>query len=278
MPNNPDPGSTKILLFMSQNLPNPLIATVASVLASHIGSHSRIDNLFMRCKAPGSTPSGNMVDKITAWLKAANDDPAVDAFAVLGCALENYMEIQTEEESWLKQRAKVVQALADYGLSYERGGHIIGGATGAPSRSLNTIIRERDLTALKIEFDRALATVESDPPAAVTAACSIVESLCKVYIEDNHLELPADQSLKPLWRVVQKHLRLDPPSAETEDMMRILGGLASVVDGVGSLRTHAGSAHGRGREQFQLEPRHARLAVHAAHTVVGFVLETWPNP
>lgn len=122
---------------------------------------------------------------------------------------------------------------------------------------------------------RALATVERDPPSAVTAACSIIESLCKVYIEDNGLILPSDQSIKPLWRTVQLHLGLGPQSVQTDDMRQILGGLASIVNGVGDLRTHAGSAHGRGHQGIQLEPKHARLAVHAAHTVVGFVLETW---
>jgi hypothetical protein len=39
---------------------------------------------------------------------------------------------------------------------------------------------------------------------------SILESLFKVYIEDNCLELPADQSLKPLWRTVSKHIGFDP--------------------------------------------------------------------
>ncbi|MCY4059405.1 MAG: abortive infection family protein, partial [Gammaproteobacteria bacterium] len=48
-----------------------------------------------------------------------------------------------------------------------------------------------------------------------------------------------------------------------------------VVDGVGSLRTHIGSAHGRGRKSYSVHARHARLAVHASHTLVAFVLETW---
>ena len=55
----------------------------------------------------------------------------------------------------------------------------------------------------------------------------------------------------------------------------ILGGLSSIVDGVGALRTHAGSAHGRGKKGYEIQPRHARLAVYAAHTLVLFALETW---
>lgn len=46
-------------------------------------------------------------------------------------------------------------------------------------------------------------------------------------------------------------------------------------EGIGALRTHASSAHGAGKKQYKLEARHARLAIHAAHTVTLFVLESW---
>jgi hypothetical protein len=58
-------------------------------------------------------------------------------------------------------------------------------------------------------------------------------------------------------------------------LVKILGGVASVVDGIGALRTHTGSAHGRGRHAYRVEPRHARLAIHAAHTLTTFLIETW---
>lgn len=252
------------------SLPNPLIAAVASILSEHHYSHRLIDNLFTRCNAPDLPPGGNLISKITAWLSESTEP-----FALLGCVLENFMEQETESPEWLGRRAKINRALATHGLSYGHGGHIVGGATGAPSRSLDAIIRARDIAAVRVEFDRALLTVERDPPSAVTAACSIIESLCKVYLEENHLTLPSDQTIKPLWKIVQSHLGLGPQSVQTNDMRQILGGLASVVNGVGHLRTHAGSAHGHGNHGYPLEARHARLAVHAAHTVTGFVLETW---
>jgi hypothetical protein len=64
-------------------------------------------------------------------------------------------------------------------------------------------------------------------------------------------------------------------SIEDQDLQRIISGLFSVVDGIGALRTHAGSAHSEGRKGYKLEPRHARLAVNAAHTVGTFIMETW---
>ncbi|MFM7740396.1 MAG: abortive infection family protein, partial [Planctomycetota bacterium] len=52
-------------------------------------------------------------------------------------------------------------------------------------------------------------------------------------------------------------------------------GLLAIVDGIGALRTHASSAHGAGKKQYKLEPRHARLAIHGAHAVAPFILESW---
>jgi hypothetical protein len=74
---------------------------------------------------------------------------------------------------------------------------------------------------------------------------------------------------------VRKRLRFDPSLIEEQDLQKILSGLISVVDGIGSLRTHASSAHGSGRRSYKLEPRHARLAIHAAHTIALFILESW---
>ena len=173
-------------------------------------------------------------------------------------------------------RERIREALAGSGLSYHSGGKILGGAgLMTPSRSLADFIRDRDLPAIKREFNRAYEKLLTDPADAVTAACAILEATCRTIIADEKLTLPALPSIHPLWRVVQQHLRLVPSSELHDDLRRILGGLASVVDGVGAFRTHAGDAHGRGPEARPIEARHARLAVHAAHTVVTFVLDTW---
>lgn len=251
-------------------LPPPLAHTVAEVLATHYSSHIKIGNLFVGCGANQDSPGETLITRIVTWFNESQDP-----LALLGCVLENFMELETHSSEWLNRREKVVTALGRYGLAYEPGGKIIGGAAGTPSRSLETIIRERDMPAVNAEFDRALNAVERDPPAAVTAACAIIESLCKVYISQHGLTLPADQSIRPLWKIVQEHIGLAPRSAVTDAMRHILGGLATVLNGVGDLRTHAGTAHGRGTEAFTVEPRHARLAIHASHTLVNFVLETW---
>jgi hypothetical protein len=109
----------------------------------------------------------------------------------------------------------------------------------------------------------------------MTASCALLESLFKHYIEERNLGMPSDQSVKPLWKQVRKDLNFDPAVIQDGDLQAILSGLAAIVEGMGSLRTRKGSAHGRGKTSYRLKPRHARLAAHAASALAVFVLETW---
>jgi hypothetical protein len=180
------------------------------------------------------------------------------------------------EQKGYDPRDRIREALAEEGLRYERGGFILGATLKGPSRSLAELIKSRDIKAVEVEYDRAYKTIESDPAASVTAACAILESVCKTYLEVNEQPLPGKQVLGALWPATAQHLGLSPKDIADDDLKRILQGLYSIADGVAALRTHEGSAHGRSSTKtYSIAPRHARLAVHAAHTMAMFVLETW---
>jgi hypothetical protein len=270
----------------AHKIPVAVAAFVNDVIS---GSHKDLERLFRRAGAPGEPPDLSHASKWKQWLLAANHDPQVDPYVVLGGVLEEFMEAEPGPNQFhgrederaaavakrVKDRLHLRQLLARYGLTYRQGGRIISGDPAAPTRSLESVLHERDIAALDIEFQRALENVESDPPAAITSACAIMEALCKVYIEDEQIETPSEQTIKPLWKAVQKHLGLDPAQLADDDLKRVLTGLSSIVDGIGAFRTHVGSAHGRGRAAYRPAPRHARLAVNSAHSLVVFVLETW---
>lgn len=260
-------------------IPKPIIAVVSTVLASFY-THAKLNNLFFESGAPGDIPDGNKIDKCHRWLIRCNEDTSINPFEILGRILEVFMEVELDPDHPDMQNHqidcdKINKTLAKYNLRYEVGGTILGASSGTPSKHLNEILRSRDLNSLEKEFYRAINSIESDPAAGLTASCAIVESLCKIYIEDEKLSMPSDQSIKPLWKIINQHLGFDPASIIDDDIKRILSGLTSVVDGLGALRTHRGTAHGQGRKPYRIEARHARLATHAAHTLCVFVIETW---
>lgn len=263
---------------MRRVIPGPLLSVCAEIAAKR-ESHATLDSLFAYAGAPGDPPPGSKVAKAVEWLRVAKKDASVQPLEVLGRLVENYMDTALDpnnswDEEHIKDREKIAATLAQCELKYVRGGKIIG-SLGAPSRTLEEFIRNRDIASIDLEFNRALSNVDSNPREAVSAANNILESLCKVYIHDEGLEAPAKQDLKPVWTIVRKHLGFDPSQVEDDDLKMILSSLIGIVEGIGALRTHASSAHGAGRISYRLEPRHARLAIHSAHTVSLFVLESW---
>jgi len=253
-----------------------VIAVVSDALAQ-VYSHAQIDRLMESADIEISQlPSGNKQVKTREWLMHANKT-MLDPLGALGKAITEPMEVLSAYEADPNEslREKISKILAQYNLAYHKGGIIVALGATVVSKTLQDIIHARDLPGLQTEFDRVYQNVESDPAAAVTASCALLESLFKTYVEERGLEMPPEESLKPLWKVIRKDLKLDPGMVEDEDLKTILGGLAATVEGIGSLRTHKGSAHGRGKTAYKMEPRHARLASHAAFTVASFILEAW---
>jgi hypothetical protein len=269
---------------MRKVIPAPIIAVLADNLYD-IESHAGLDNLFLYADAPGDPPEGSKPVKTQAWLRRINKESDFP-LKVLGKLIETYMELpdelETDNYNWgvnvseQKQefKVKLKNILQRCNLTYHTGGEISDGSS-APSKSLSDLIKGRDIPSIESEFNRALENVNSDTREAVSAACNILESIFKVYIADEKLPAPQKQDLQGVWKVVRSDLGFDTKLVQDDDLKRVLSGILSIVDGIGALRTHASSAHGQGRKIYNLKPRHARLAIHSAHTLALFVLETW---
>lgn len=264
---------------MSNNISNSVIGAVSSVIAVHYYNHSNLDALFMESGAPGDVPVGNCEKKCSNWLKLCNDDASVDAFSVLGEIIQKFMEIHSDSFEFNDRikagQERINKALARDQLSYQLNGQIVLAGANPTTKTLTDYLKGGDFTSVEKEFDRALIHINTDPHASITAACSIIEALCKTYIETFELPMPSNQTVTPLWKVVRQHLELNFDKILADDQRRIIQGLSSVVDGIGSFRTHIGSAHGRGSLPPEIKVSEARLAVNASHTLVTFILETW---
>jgi len=269
---------------MRKEIPAPVIAVLSESMPE-LESHASLDNLFSYAEAPGEPPEGSKPVKVQAWLRRVNKE-AERPLVVLGRIIECYIELPDIEENSRSMygmhaadtkkgfKRKIEAILSRCNLTYIAGG-IISDGSSTPSRSLAELIKGRDIPSIDAEFTRALANVNSEPREAVSAACNILEAIFKTYITDENLEMPQKQDLQNVWKVVRSDLGFEPGLLQDDDLKRILSGVLSVVDGIGAFRTHASSAHGEGRKVYKLKPRHARLAIHSAHTIALFVLETW---
>lgn len=266
-------------------IPQYVISAIAETVAES-ETHASLDNLFMYADAPGDPPEGSKSVKALEWLRRINKEGGDQKFSIIGRILEKYMEVEIEESPsfYVSQEQidaknnkiqKIKNQLERAGLTYSRGG-IISKGEGLATKTLSDLIKNRNIHAIEFEFERAIKNIESSPREAVSAACNILESVFKVYIEEHaHLNMPAKQDIQSVWEIVKADLGLDASVLEERDLQEIVSGIMATVNGIGALRTHASSAHGAGKKVYNLKPRHAKLAIHAAHTIAAFVLETW---
>lgn len=282
-------GTTDLSHFRNSGLPVAVCAVVNETLS---GSHDRLNTLFRDAGAPGDPPQLSHLTKWKEWLLRASRDPTVDAHSVLGKILEEFMEVEPADDQvgsiswsgkdflsakalWLAKKERVESVLQKYGLRYVRSGRIVDTGVGPAAEDLAQALKQHDFDTLDVEFRRALDTVAHDPGVAITASCALLEALFKAYLEEKGIEFPSKETIKPLWSSVQKELGLDPKDQKDADIQRILGGMTSIVDGIGALRTHAGSAHGGGRLRYRVQSRHAKLVINSAHSLALFLIETW---
>lgn len=124
------------------------------------------------------------------------------------------------------------------------------------------------------EVQRMSDNIENDPPDAITAARSLLETVCRSLMAEMELPEASDGAeLSTLYGTLARSLQLEP--TESNVMYRkMLQGLVSTVQGMAEVRNKLGDAHGPGPGRPVALPRHARAAATAAIAVSVFLFET----
>lgn len=273
---------------MKDKIPAATIGLLSQIMPDYY-THNDIDGLFLTASAPENIPEGSKSSKVMTWLRAVNAECAAP-LEVLGTIIGDFMDKepynpnkffdQKSDDEYARKlkdaQEKVTQSLSKDGLCYARGGYITKGGS-IPTLSLQENVKKRGLSAVEIEIKRALNNVESDPLTAVHNAGSVLEAALKAYLVHYNIAYKDNSdTLSDLWKKVVEHIGISPKEMDNKDLKKIASGLYNIVEGTMYLRNKKSSAHGRSEEQIKqisIRPRHARLAIHAAHTVSAYVLE-----
>lgn len=123
---------------------------------------------------------------------------------------------------------------------------------------------------------KALDRRNIDPEGAITVSRTLLESVCKHILDSKCIEYDKQKiELPELYKITSKELNISPSQHTEEIFKQILGGVTSVVIGLGSLRNRLGDAHGQGKAPVKPAARHAQLAVNLAGATALFLIETW---
>jgi hypothetical protein len=124
-------------------------------------------------------------------------------------------------------------------------------------------------------WQKALDRRAADPEGAITAARTLLETVCKHVLDDAGATYPDDADLPKLWGMASERLNLAPSQHHEESFKAILGSCQQIVNRLGTLRNKISDAHGQGRKPVRPKPRHAELAVNLAGTMAAFLVATW---
>ena len=136
-------------------------------------------------------------------------------------------------------------------------------------------LRSFDVDGVHVAWTKALERRTSDPERAITAARTLIETVCKHILDDGGKNYDSHGiDLPELYKLTSQHLNLAPSQHTQETFKKILGGVTSVVNELGSLRNRLSDAHGQGRRPVRPSLRHAELAVNLAGAIALFLVDT----
>lgn len=154
--------------------------------------------------------------------------------------------------------------------------HMLEADSRSPGDSaISATIQAAGLGYVQEAWHKALERRAADPEGAITAARTLLESVCKHVLDSTGETYDDAAELPKLYALTAKQLNLSP-SQHTEQLFKqILGGCQTVVEGLGAMRNRHSDAHGKGLTGTKPAPRHAELAVNLSGAMATFLLQTW---
>ncbi|WP_165455669.1 abortive infection family protein [Paracoccus subflavus] len=151
-------------------------------------------------------------------------------------------------------------------------------ALGMPLQRIKAVAATLNSETLYEDLRRLERIGDSEPGEAIALAKEIVESCCKLILDDRKVEYSSKAEIPDLLKLLRKELKIMPEGIEdttkgASEIRDILTSLGRIAHSLAPLRNAYGKGHGRGRGFRGLQPRHARLAIGAASTFVDFVLD-----
>jgi Abortive infection C-terminus len=149
------------------------------------------------------------------------------------------------------------------------------GLTGPVHAVASETLAKLDAQHVADTWHKVMTRIGDDPEGAITAARTLVESVCKLILDHLSISYDNDGDLGKLFKTTARSLKLAVDQHDEQVFKQILTGMGSVVSGFASLRNSLGDAHGKGKKPVRPAPRHAQLVVNIAGTMATFLVDTF---
>lgn len=133
-------------------------------------------------------------------------------------------------------------------------------------------LRESKSDELIRHWLKARNSIESDPADSITRSSSYLESVCRLILAETNEPLPNKKDITNLVGAAVKALGLSDDAEANSDLKQLFGGIKSIFQSVGSMRTHFGTAHGVAPGDYVPQEHYARLINDASAAASTYLL------
>lgn len=245
-----------------------------------------------------------MIESVSRWLRDGDDNRAADL--IEQCDIEPhfidlYFELSGNRDyelyDFVVAAPRSVHLAMDDDSSLatllenairgcaESDGMHIRGINWTPKTSTASDEKDRELGLILTSFDaeqvsrfwrKCLDRKSSDPDGAITAARSMLESVCKHILDSKSATYDATSNLPLLFNTALASVSLAPRQQTDDALRRLLGNCQSIVNNLATIRNDIGDAHGKSDGDLVALESEAELAVNLAASIALFVLQQCP--
>jgi len=138
-----------------------------------------------------------------------------------------------------------------------------------------SVLKEFDDDNLHRDWLKARSMIQMDPSDSITRTSSYLESVCRKILSDQNVDLPQKKDISNLVSATVNIIKISEDREAKNDLKQLFGGIKSIFQSIGALRTHFGSAHGASPRDYEIDQHCARLASDAAAAVSIFLLQRY---
>jgi len=129
------------------------------------------------------------------------------------------------------------------------------------------------LRGIRNDWFTAASRITSTPSSAITAARALLESTCKTIIVELREEPISGGNLPKLFKQTRKTLGIEIVKDAQQEIIQMITGLTSIVEGFSALSNKAGDRHGLVGGTEINDQTIAGIAVHATGTLSLFLCQ-----
>ncbi|WP_186083527.1 abortive infection family protein [Burkholderia gladioli] len=223
-----------------------------------------------------SVVSGRHTTLATSWLPDAEVQNQVDSTSLVDCPplwLEHLLTEATLSSLFANIEEQLVNRNAGLESALTALRRALSDESAAIDAEMAETLADSKTSNLSRLWQEAVDASHIDSADALTRCSRFLEAVCAKILRERGVALPKDKSMSPLVKACLEVLTWPSEKEAEADVRQLLGGIQSITNGIGALRTHFGTAHGATSHLPPLDRGYAVFVKQATVAAATFLLD-----